>query len=42
MDVMFVENLGEIGMAAGLLLVILAVFLPWDKTDVNEDDAHDL
>jgi hypothetical protein len=30
---MFVENLGEIGMAAGLLLVLLAAILPRGKTE---------
>jgi len=39
---MFVENLGEIGMAAGLLLVLLAAILPRGKNGADEDGAHDL
>ena len=39
---MFMDYIGEIIMAAGFLLVILAAFLPTGEPEVFEDDLHDL
>lgn len=39
---MIMDNLGEIIMVTGFLLVIFAVFLPLEKTGATEEDAYDI
>ena len=39
---MIVENIGEILMTAGFLLVVMAVFISMKKAHAGKDDAPDI